>query len=50
MKILVHMTNPRTGNRECYSTTASPQEVQQHIDEVFAPAGFYDFEIEEKED
>ena len=42
---LVYMTNPATGERECYRTTATPEEVQQHIDEVFSPAGYYDFEI-----
>lgn len=44
MKTLVYMTNPTNGKRECYSTTATPEEVRQHIDEVFAPAGYYDFE------
>ena len=50
MKTLVYMTNPNTGRRECYSTQASPEEVKQHIDEVFSAAGYYDFDIEEKED
>ncbi len=47
---MVYMTNPLTGEREGYSTTATPAEVQQHIDEVFSPAGYYDFEIKEKEE
>ena len=45
---LVYMTNPATGELECYRTTATPEEVQQHIDEVFSPAGYYDFEIKQK--
>ena len=45
---LVYMTNPATGERECYRTTATPEEVQQHIDEVFSPAGYYDFEIKQE--
>ena len=47
-KTLVYMTNPATGERECYRTTATPEEVQQHIDEVFSPAGYYDFEIKQE--
>lgn len=47
-KTLVYMTNPATGERECYRTTATPEEVQQHIDEVFSPAGYYDFEIRQE--
>ena len=42
------MTNPKTGERECYKTTATPAEVQQHIDDVFSPAGYYDFEIKQE--
>lgn len=47
-KTLVYMTNPATGERERYITTATPEEVQQHIDEVFSPAGYYDFEIKQE--
>ena len=47
-KTLVYMINPATGERECYRTTATPGEVQQHIDEVFSPAGYYDFEIKQE--
>lgn len=50
MKTLVYMTNPTSGRRECYSTTATPEEVQWSIDEVFTAAGYYDFEIETRED
>lgn len=50
MKTLLRMTNPTTGKRECYSTTATPEEVRQNIAEVFSAAGYYDFEIEERED
>lgn len=50
MKTLLRMTNPTTGKRECYSTPATPEEIQQHIAEVFAAAGYYDFEIEETEE
>lgn len=47
-KTLVYMTNPTTGERECYQTTATMVEVQQHIDEVFSVAGYYDFEIKQE--
>lgn len=50
MKTLVYMTNPKTGRRECYSTPATTEQIQQAIEEVFSPAGYYDFEIQEKED
>lgn len=49
MKTLLRMTNPTTGKRECYSTPATPEEVQRQIEEVFSAAGYYDFEIEERE-
>lgn len=47
---LVYMTNPRTGERECYRTDATPEQARQHIAEVFSAAGYYDFEIKEKEE
>lgn len=49
MKTIVYMTNPITGERECYRTNATPEEVRQHIDEVFSLAGYYDFEIKRGE-
>lgn len=48
MKTLVYMTNPVTGKRECYCTTATPEEVKRHIDDVFSIAGYFDFDIEQE--
>lgn len=46
MKTLLHMTSPITGERECYASDASPEEVHMCIDQVFSAAGYYDFVVE----
>ena len=44
------MTNPKTGEHECDRTTATPEEGQQHIDEAFSAARYYDFEMKQRFD
>lgn len=50
MAVLLHMTNPRTGQRESYRTADTKEEVQRQISELFEPAGYTAFEIEEQAD
>lgn len=46
-EFVITMTNPRTGLRERYITQGTQHQAIQNYNEVFAPAGYKDFRIEE---